>query len=181
MNGSQLLREENYFDEKFDFGDGRVSNQRKLFIMEELRKELETLKVEIACDKDASLNFCLEVLKADREEKKKYKAKANENYAKDWLSARMKEMEDWVYEDYHEEIKWEIIDEKAKLKEENEKLKERERKVLDYLAGNCECRIEVDTICDWFGITSKMIEERIHDRMIENMSSDDEDDDETSP
>ena len=194
----------------------------KQLIMEELKK----LKSEITGNEEDSLHFCLEVLRSEREEKKKYKAKANEHFAKDWFNDIWQVMmrDDWVYEDYHEEMMREIIADKSKLKKENEELKkkveeipslleeerykeraenerdwedkeEEERlnleseieelkekgeklreKVIDCLAGSCEDRIDMSTICDWFGIFPETIEERVHDRMIENMSprSDDE-------
>ena len=178
LNSTILARDEELGDIEKNVFTGYDEDIKKL------KGEIEELKEAITGVPDSgTVEFCVGVLEAERMEYKKYKAKANENYAKDWLSDRMKEMNDWVYEGYHEEVKWEIIDEKVKFAKENEKLKEKIKEfeenresVVHYLASDYESRIARETCCGWFNITLAEIEAVERMRLSDSEEEEDSDD-----
>ena len=106
MNGSELFRKENYFDEKFDFVDGRVSNQRKLLIMEAMRSVAETMdREEMICNL-VSIERARESLRDENEkleeENKKLKEKLElkEELIREWWKPFYNSFEEAIVGEY---------------------------------------------------------------------------------
>jgi len=121
MNGSELFRKENYFDEKFDFVDGRVSNQRKLLIMEAMRSVAETMdREEMICNL-VSIERARESLRDENEKliEENEKLKEENKKLKEKLELKEGLIQEWwkpFYNSFEEAIVGEYGDQSEQAK-----------------------------------------------------------------